>query len=56
VTGELAIKVTRRAASEIAAANEWWEANRPAAPNVLRQEIERAFPSWPFSRVSVHEL
>jgi plasmid stabilization system protein ParE len=43
VTDELAIKVTRRAASEIAGATEWWQANRPAAPRVLPEEIERAF-------------
>ena len=39
----LGIKVTRRAAHEITKACEWWDANRPAAPGVLRSEIARAF-------------
>jgi plasmid stabilization system protein ParE len=43
VTGPLPIKVTRRAAREIKKASEWWNANRPAAPEALREEIERAF-------------
>jgi plasmid stabilization system protein ParE len=43
VTSPLPIKVTRRAAREIAKACEWWDANRPAAPGAVRQEIARAF-------------
>ena len=39
----LGIKVTRRAAREITKACEWWDANRPAAPGVLRSEIEPTF-------------
>ncbi len=39
----LTVKVTRRAAREITKACEWWDANRPAAPGVLRSEIERVF-------------
>ena len=42
MTSPLSIKVTRRAAREIKKASEWWDANRPAAPEALRQEIERA--------------
>ena len=43
MTSPLPIKVTRRAAREITEACEWWDANRPAAPEALRQEITRAF-------------
>lgn len=39
----LRIKVGRRAAREITKACEWWDTNRPAAPGLLRSEIERAF-------------
>ncbi len=39
----LTIKVTRRAAREITKAGEWWDANRAAAPDLLRGEIERVF-------------
>lgn len=43
MTKPLPIKVTRRAAREIKKAAEWWEANRPAAPGAVREEIERVF-------------
>ena len=43
MTSPLPIKVTRRAAREIAKACEWWDANRPAAPGAVRQEIARVF-------------
>jgi plasmid stabilization system protein ParE len=43
VTSPLPIKVTHRAAREIAQACEWWDANRPAALGAVRQEIARAF-------------
>jgi len=43
VTSPLPIRVTRRAAREIAKACEWWDANRPAAPGAVRQEIARVF-------------
>jgi len=43
VTSPLPIKVTRRAAREIARACEWWDANRPAAPGAVREEIVRLF-------------
>lgn len=43
MTNPLRIKVTRRGAREIKKAAEWWEANRPAAPGALREEIERVF-------------
>ena len=43
MTRPLPIKVTRRAAREIAKACEWWDANRPAAPGAVRQEVARAF-------------
>lgn len=37
------IVVTVRAAGEIAAADVWWAAHRPAAPGATRDEVERAF-------------
>ena len=43
MTSPLPIKVTRRAAREIANACEWWDANRPAAPEAVRQEVTRVF-------------
>jgi plasmid stabilization system protein ParE len=43
VTSPLPIKVTRRAAREIAKACDWWDANRPAARGAVRQEIARVF-------------
>lgn len=43
MTSPLSIKVTCRAAREIKKAFEWWDANRPASPEALREEIERAF-------------
>jgi len=39
----LAIKVTPRAATEIRRASSWWQANRPAAPAALAEDLERAF-------------
>jgi plasmid stabilization system protein ParE len=39
----LPIKVTRRAEGEIARASNWWLANRPAAPEALREDLGRAF-------------
>lgn len=35
------VTVTRRAMAQIRAANAWWARNRPAAPNVLVEELER---------------
>jgi len=35
------ITIVRRAAREIAEAREWWQANRPAAPEVLERELRR---------------
>ena len=34
--------VTGRAAQEIEAAGEWWQANRPASPRLFRTELSRA--------------
>jgi len=39
----LAIRVARRAATEIDEARDWWEFNRVAAPGAIADEIERAF-------------
>jgi len=39
----LPIKVTRRAEAEIERAASWWVANRPAAPEALREDVGRAF-------------
>ena len=43
MTSPFPIKVTHRAAREITKACEWWDANRPAAPGAVRQEIVRVF-------------
>ena len=39
----LPIRVTRRAAGEISQAVAWWTRNRPAVPEALAEELERAF-------------
>lgn len=37
------VEITALAAQHIRSAEEWWRRNRPAAPNAVRQELERAF-------------
>ena len=37
------ITIVPRAAREIAEAWNWWQANRPAAPAALEEELRRAF-------------
>ena len=37
------LRVTERAEAEIRAAAEWWRANRPAAPDVLVEDLTEAF-------------
>ena len=37
------IEIVPRAALEIAEAWDWWQANRPAAPAALEEELRRAF-------------
>jgi plasmid stabilization system protein ParE len=39
----LPLQITRRAAREIRAASEWWDENRPAAPDAFRGAIDNAF-------------
>ena len=39
----LPLQITRRAAREIRAASEWWDENRPAAPDAFRDAIDKAF-------------
>lgn len=43
MTTALPIKVTRRAARDIEEAVKCWDANRPAAPGAIRDEVRRAF-------------
>lgn len=43
MTRPLLLRVTRRAAAEIQDAAEWWYRNRPAAPDAVAEELERAF-------------
>ena len=38
----LSIEVSDLAKAQIRVAEEWWRANRPAAPNAIREELERA--------------
>ena len=37
----LSVKIVRRAARQIVEASEWWQANRPAAPEALEEELRR---------------
>ena len=37
------VEITALAARHIRVAEEWWRRHRPAAPNAVRQELERAF-------------
>jgi plasmid stabilization system protein ParE len=37
------LRVAARAAGEIRTASQWWLENRRAAPELLRQELEKAF-------------
>ncbi|HXO22115.1 MAG TPA: type II toxin-antitoxin system RelE/ParE family toxin [Thermoanaerobaculia bacterium] len=39
----LPLQITRRATREIQSASEWWDENRPAAPDAFRDAIEKAF-------------
>ncbi len=38
----LHVEVSELAAEQIRAAEAWWRLNRPNAPNVIREELERA--------------
>jgi plasmid stabilization system protein ParE len=42
LSGKLPIRIVRSAADQITAASSWWDANRPKASGVFREEIERA--------------
>jgi hypothetical protein len=42
VTGPLPVEVSDEAAGQIRVAEAWWRANRPKAPNAIREELERA--------------
>ena len=39
----MALKVAPQALTDIRAASAWWRANRPAAPDLLRDELRQAF-------------
>ena len=39
----LALRIARRAATEIEQAELWWRENRQAAPEALREDIQGAF-------------
>jgi hypothetical protein len=39
----LRLRLTVRAADEIERADAWWRANRRAAPEAIREDIERTF-------------
>jgi len=43
LSGELPLRITRRAAREISEASGWWSVNHPGASEAFREEIERAF-------------
>ena len=39
----LRVRVSARAAKQIAAAAEWWAQNRPSAPGAIRNDIGQSF-------------
>lgn len=39
---ELPARLVRRAARDIREASEWWEVNRPAAPEAVEDEVRKA--------------
>jgi plasmid stabilization system protein ParE len=43
MNGPLAVELTAIAAQHIRKAEAWWRLNRTAAPNAIRQELQRAF-------------
>ena len=43
MTQSLRLRVTKRADADIERAADWWEQNRPLAPDALREELDRAF-------------
>jgi hypothetical protein len=43
MTELLAVELTALAARHIREAEAWWQVNRTAAPNAIRQELQRAF-------------
>jgi plasmid stabilization system protein ParE len=40
---KLRLRITVRAADEIDRADLWWRDNRPAAPDAIRQDLQRTF-------------
>lgn len=40
----LAVEFTVVAAQHIREAEQWWRLNRPAAPNAIREELQRLLP------------
>jgi len=44
MTEPLRIEFTSLAARHVREAEEWWRLNRPAAPNAVREELERLIP------------
>jgi plasmid stabilization system protein ParE len=43
VTAPLRLDITDTARAQISAASAWWAENRPAAPDAIRDELERLF-------------
>lgn len=43
MSARLPLQFTRRATREIREASEWWDLNRPAAPEAFHDAIKRAF-------------
>ena len=40
----LRVEFTALAAQHVREAEEWWRLNRPAAPNAVREELQRVLP------------
>lgn len=52
----LAVEFTALAVQHIREAEQWWRLNRPAAPNAIREEVQRLLQSLQYNRVLVHVL
>ena len=43
MTSQLKIQVAQSAAQQITEVSEWWQKNRPDAPDAIREELQRVF-------------
>ena len=52
MTDPLRIEFTALAAQHVREAEDWWRLNRPAAPNAIREELQRLLPLIGVSGIS----